>query len=347
LLATSTHDSKRSEDARARIAALTEVPDRWEQAVRRWSRFNRSRKQIVDGRRAPSRNDEYAFYQTLVAIWPAGTPGTTEPPGDSELLELSARLCEYLRKAAREAKAETSWINPNEPYEAALTGFVEAVLASAATHPFLLDFASFHAPVARLAVYHSIAQTLIKLTAPGVPDIYQGNELWTYALVDPDNRRPVDFALRERLLAPSAEPAELLSDWRSGRIKQHVVHHALALRHARPALFAGSYVSLETTGPHADRIVAFARKGLDEALITIVPRLVAPLLTGAEAPLPRPGTWADTHIVLPPDLRGSLHNPLTGTTIEPTPDGLAAADVLADLPVALLATTARAWASGC
>jgi len=364
LLATSTHDSKRSEDARARIASLTAVPDRWEQAVRRWARFNRSRKQVVDGRRAPSRNDEYAFYQTLVAIWPAGTPGTagtTEPPGEAELLELSARLCEYLRKAAREAKVETSWINPNEPYEAALTGFVEAVLASAATHPFLLDFHSFHAPVARLAVYHSIAQTLIKLTAPGVPDIYQGNELWTYALVDPDNRRPVDYERRRRLLdeldaiiekagraeGASALPelcAELLRAPFDGRLKLFVTRRALALRKGRPALFAdGDYRPLSTAGGRAEHLLAFARSGEDAEAIVVVPLHCGSLVDPDSAePLLGQAVWEDSAIELPSYAAGRHYlNVFTGETLEPAgvAEGgarLAAASVLARFPVALL-----------
>jgi (1->4)-alpha-D-glucan 1-alpha-D-glucosylmutase len=335
MLATATHDHKRGEDVRARINVLSELPLEWRRQATRWARFNRFRWRDLDGQRVPSRNDEYLLYQVLIGAWPFEID-TPDHPG---LAAFAERIVTYMMKAAREAKQETSWTAPNDAYESGMERFVRRILDPHDGRTFITDLLAFQARTALIGAVNGLAQTLLKLTAPGVPDIYQGCELWDLSLVDPDNRRPVDFALRERLLAPSAEPAELLSDWRSGRIKQHVVHHALALRHARPALFAGSYVSLETTGPHADRIVAFARKGLDEALVTIVPRLVAPLLTGAEAPLPRPGTWADTHIVLPPDLRGSLHNPLTGTTIEPTPDGLAAADVLADLPVALLTTT--------
>jgi (1->4)-alpha-D-glucan 1-alpha-D-glucosylmutase len=171
-----------------------------------------------------------------------------------------------------------------------------------------------------------------------VPDTYQGCELWDFSLVDPDNRRPVDFELRRAMLAQDADPAELLSSWRDGRIKQHVLARTLALRRAAPALFAGDYTPLQATGLHAERLVAFARSAEDATVIVIAPRLAAPLLDGADIPLPPPGAWGNTRVALPDLPGGSLHNPLTGKAIEPGPDGLAASEVLADLPVALLTT---------
>jgi (1->4)-alpha-D-glucan 1-alpha-D-glucosylmutase len=337
MVATATHDHKRGEDVRARINALSELPLEWRRQVGRWARFNRFKRRDLEGQRVPSRNDEYLLYQILIGAWPF----EIDAPDDQGLAVFAERIVTYMMKAAREAKQRTSWTAPDAEYESGMERFVRRILDPHDGRAFIVDLLAFQARIALIGAVNGLAQSLLKLTVPGVPDIYQGCELWDLSLVDPDNRRPVDFALRERLLAQSAEPAALLSDWRSGRIKQHVVGHVLALRRSRPALFAGSYGSLETTGPHAERIIAFARKGSDEALITIVPRLAAPLLTGAEVPLPMPSAWADTRIVLPPDLPGSLHNPLTGTTIEATPDGLAAAEVLGDLPVALLIATAR------
>jgi (1->4)-alpha-D-glucan 1-alpha-D-glucosylmutase len=171
-----------------------------------------------------------------------------------------------------------------------------------------------------------------------VPDTYQGCELWDLSLVDPDNRRPVDFELRQAMLTQDADPAELLSSWRDGRVKQHVVARTLALRRAVPVLFAGDYTPLQTTGPHAERLLAFARNRDGATLIVIAPRLAAPLLDGVEAPLPPAAAWGDTRVALPDLPGGPLHDPFTGKTIEPGPDGLAVAEALADLPVALLTT---------
>jgi (1->4)-alpha-D-glucan 1-alpha-D-glucosylmutase len=204
---------------------------------------------------------------------------------------------------------------------------------------FLADFLPFQAQIALVGALNGLAQTLLKLTAPGVPDTYQGCELWDLSLVDPDNRHPVDFGLRSALLAQSGDPAELLSRWQDGRAKQHIVARTLALRRAAPALFAGQYTALETTGRHAERLVAFARSAESAMLIVIVPRLAAPLLEGAELPKPPAEAWGDTRVALPQTAGDRLHNPLTSETIEVRPESLRASDVLAALPVALLTTT--------
>ena len=334
MLATATHDHKRGEDVRARIDALSELAPEWRRRVRRWAGLNRFKLKEVDGRPVPGRNDSYLLYQTLVGAWPLGLDAE-----DAEgLAAYAERIVTYMMKATREAKQRTSWTAPDEEYESGVERFVRRILDPQDGRAFLADLLPFQAQVALIGAVNGLAQTLLKLTAPGVPDTYQGCELWDLSLVDPDNRRPVDFELRGTMLAQDAEPAELLASWQDGRIKQHVVARTLALRRAAPALFAGDYTPLETTGPQAERLVAFCRSADEATLVTIVPRLVGPLLEGVDLPMPPPAAWADTRIVLPHMPAGGLHDALTGRTIEPGADGLAAADVLADLPVALLTT---------
>jgi (1->4)-alpha-D-glucan 1-alpha-D-glucosylmutase len=334
MLATATHDHKRGEDVRARIDVLSELPLEWRRRVRRWARLNRFRLKEVDGRPVPGRNDEYLLYQTLVGSWPVGL-GADDPAG---LAAYAERIAAYMMKASREAKQRTSWAAPDADYESGVESFVRRILDPQDGRAFLADLLPFQAQIALIGALNGLAQTLLKLTAPGVPDTYQGCELWDLSLVDPDNRRPVDFDLRRAMLAQDADPAELLSGWQDGRIKQHVVARTLALRRAAPALFAGDYTPLQTTGPQAERLVAFARSGEGASLVVIVPRLAAPLLDGADVPMPLATAWADTRVALPDPLHGPLHNPLTGTTIEAGSDGVAASEALADLPVALLTT---------
>ncbi|MGH6921253.1 MAG: malto-oligosyltrehalose synthase [Geminicoccaceae bacterium] len=334
MVTTATHDHKRGEDVRARINALSELPVEWGRRVRRWSRLNRFRLKEVDGRPVPGRNDQYLLYQTLVGSWPLGLAAD-----DAEgLAAYAERIAAYLIKASREAKQRTSWTAPDTDYESDIERFVRRILDPHDGRAFLADFLPFQAQIALVGALNGLAQTLLKLTAPGVPDTYQGCELWDLSLVDPDNRRPVDFELRSAMLAQAADPAELLSSWQDGRVKQHIVARTLALRRSVAPLFAGDYTPLQTSGLRAERLVAFARSTEDASLIVIVPRLVAPLLDGAEVPLPPAAAWRDTRVTLPDLLGRSLHNPLTGKTIERGPESLAASDVLASLPVALLTT---------
>jgi (1->4)-alpha-D-glucan 1-alpha-D-glucosylmutase len=346
LSATSTHDTKRSEDVRARINVLSEIPRAWREAVARWHRWNRRHLTEVDGVAAPDRSDAYLLYQTLVGAWPS------IPPRRDEAAAFTARIQQYMLKAAKEAKLNTSWINPNEAYDEALKSFVARVLAPEPDNRFMTDFLAFHLPIARLGMVNSLAQTLLKITAPGVPDFYQGTDVWDFSLVDPDNRRPVDFATRATLLADLQKriakgtlaplARELAARWEDGRIKLYTIHRALDWRRQVPDLFhAGDYVLLRTGGSAGDHVVAFARWGPTGAALTVVPRLIAPLTdTGARLPL-GPEAWSDTLAFLPsvlPD--GPYLNLFTGAeigTVE-TEGGRAFAveEVLREFPVALL-----------
>jgi (1->4)-alpha-D-glucan 1-alpha-D-glucosylmutase len=334
MLTTATHDHKRGEDVRARINALSELSVEWGRRVRRWGRLNRFKIKEVDGLPVPGRNDAYLLYQTLVGSWPLAL-GADDAEG---LAAYAERIVAYMMKASREAKQRTSWTAPDEDYESGLERFVRRILDPQDGRAFLADLLPFHAQIALIGALNGLAQTLLKLTAPGVPDTYQGCELWDLSLVDPDNRRPVDFDLRRTMLAQDADPAELLSSWQDGRIKQHVMARTLALRRTAPALFAGDYMPLQTTGIYAERLLGFARSSKDGTLVIVVPRLAAPLLDGAEVPCPPAAAWGDTRVALPdlPDL--SLRNALTGRVLEPGPGGLTAAQALADLPVALLSS---------
>ncbi len=341
MLASSTHDTKRSEDVRARINVLSEIPNEWRGQVVRWARTNRSRRREVDGREAPSRNDEYLIYQSLVGAWPL------ESLDENGLAEFRGRMKAYVEKAIREAQVHTSWVNVNEEYEAAVSDFVDGLLTPSETNLFLEEFTPFAQRIARVGALNSLSQTLIKLTSPGVPDIYQGNELWDFSLVDPDNRRPVDYAQRRNLLAEldgigTDEVRFLLDAWQDGRPKLHLTRRALALRRESPDLFEkGEYIPLEVSGPRADHLVAFARRHEDRIAITVAPRLYTRLTNVSGALLPGPDVWADTRIHLPEEVAETeLHNVLTGETVAAEGDHagpfLSVSDVLLSFPVALL-----------
>jgi (1->4)-alpha-D-glucan 1-alpha-D-glucosylmutase len=329
LLATSTHDTKRSEDVRARLALLSEIPGSWGAAVRRWSAHNEKHRLGP----WPDRNAEYLYYQTLVGAWPL--------PLD--------RALGYLTKAVREAKQHTHWHDPNAAYESALKEFVTGTLAD---REFVEDLAQFVAPLVPAGGVNALAQTLLKLTAPGVADIYQGTEWWDLSLADPDNRRPVDFArrwtalaeLRRRLQAGAVRDLlpELLQDPADGRIKLFVIQRTLEFRQHHPELFrAGGYLPLPATGRRADHVCAFARRLGDTIAITIVPRLIMGLSKGLNASLVATETWADTQLMLPASLKArALQNLFTGDvvglSVEGAAVGLRLADVWQGFPVALL-----------
>ena len=339
MLASSTHDTKRSEDVRARINVLSEIPNEWRGQVARWARANRSRRREVDGQEAPSRNDEYLIYQTLVGAWPL------ESPDDEELAEFRERVKAYMEKAIREAEVHTSWVNVNEEYEAVVADFVEALLTPSETNLFLDEFVPFVRRIARIGALNSLSQTLIKLSAPGVPDIYQGNELWDFSLVDPDNRRPVDYGLRRKLLAElddiGADAARLLDAWQDGRPKLHLTRRALKLRKKSPDLFEkGEYIPLEASGPQAEHLVVFARRYEDGVTITAAPRLYTRLANVSGALLPGPDVWKDTRIEVSGLPTTEYRNTLTDETVRVSEEEsgafLRVEDLLRSFPVALL-----------
>ncbi len=349
LNATSTHDTKRSEDVRARIDVLSEIPDLWDQAALRWRELNAPLRPVPEEEDAlpvPDANDEYLLYQTLVGAWPLGEAD------EEERTEFVARVQAYMEKATREAKARTSWINPDEDYDVGLREFVAAVLDPAVSPGFVEDLRRFQAPVARMGMLNSLSQTLVKLASPGVPDVYQGQELWDLSLVDPDNRRPVDYELRARMLEElRRELAEgdrrglardVYERWEDGRIKLWTTHGALLLRAALPGLFAdGAYVPLLSGGERVGHLFAFARTHEDAAVVAVVPRLPATLTRERGFALPDAETWKGTWVEGPAEvLEGRWRNAYTGAEVTATARGalcaLPADELFADFPVALL-----------
>ncbi|HEX5795854.1 MAG TPA: malto-oligosyltrehalose synthase, partial [Geminicoccaceae bacterium] len=338
MLASATHDHKRGEDVRARIDVLSELPLDWRTQVGRWARLNRSKRREVDGLPVPGRNDEYLLYQTLLGAWPL----EVDDPDHPGLAEFTERIVAYMMKASREAKVRTSWTAPDLDYEAGVERFVRRILDPREGRAFIADLLGFEPRIARIGAVNGLAQTLLKLAAPGVPDTYQGCELWDLSLVDPDNRRPVDYELRRAYLEQDADPATLVASWRDGRVKQHVIARALALRRRAPELFErGDYTALAAAGSHAERVVAFARRSGEAAVLVVAPRLVAPLLRDADRPLPPAAAWSDTSIELPEGWpEGGLVDELTGAERRPQSGRLALSEALAELPVALLTPAA-------
>ena len=325
---TATHDTKRGEDARIRLAMLSEMPREWGRLVARWLRFNRSRRAEVDGDTVPDRNVEYLFYQTLVGAWPPDLY-----PDDIEAMKAFAeRVGAYMVKAVREGKEESSWSNPNAAYEAALQRFVSGVLDASRPNAFLADFHSFIESIARPSAISSLAQMALKLTAPGMPDIYQGCELWDFSLVDPDNRRPPDWELRRKLLpvVTQSEPASLAADWRDGREKLFLATRLLRLRREFPALFAeGEYLPLYGEGGRSDEhLCAFARRHDATTLVMAAPRLVYRLHHGGGE-----ADWGTTSLPLPQT--GYWHNMLTDRGYDDC-ERLSAAELFSGFPVAAL-----------
>jgi (1->4)-alpha-D-glucan 1-alpha-D-glucosylmutase len=336
----STHDTKRSEDVRARINVLSEIPEVWSERVNAWHGFNAARIQKDRERPVPDENDEYLLYQSLVGAWPFGALD------DEAREDFASRVQAYMEKATREAKRHTSWLNPNTAYDDGLRAFVAGIL-SAGNTAFLDDFLPFQQTVARLGMVNSLAQTLVKIASPGVPDVYQGQELWDFSLVDPDNRRPVDYALRRTLMDElearrgeaglRALAREMVEGWEDGRIKLHVVQTALRLRLALPDVFTGgAYLPLVAEGDRAEHVVSFARTAEGAAVIAVVPRLVATLTRDRGFALPEASDWKGTRIPLPDELAGRYRNALTGEELRAGKHGLDADEVFADFPVALL-----------
>lgn len=342
MLASSTHDTKRSEDVRARIDVLSEMPREWRQALTRWSRINRRHLTRVEGRNAPDRNEEYLFYQAVLGTWPF------EPMNGQEHQEYVERMRAYVLKAIKEAKENASWILPNEPWESAVTKFVTKALENRPGNLFVADLKPFAERIARLGALNSLSQTVLKLTAPGVPDIYQGNELWDFSLVDPDNRRTIDYDRRWDTLRRLGEPrdnaaslvSEMLAQLGSGAIKMWVTTRTLQLRNRYPQLFAaGAYTPLEAEGERGEHVVAFARSDGENEIIVVVPRLVYRLAGDSGIPLGE--LWGDDVLQLPAKSSGACYTHcFSGVQLAASEqDGAARlrlADIFADAPVAVL-----------
>ncbi|HWE23770.1 MAG TPA: malto-oligosyltrehalose synthase [Myxococcales bacterium] len=337
LLATATHDTKRGEDTRTRIDALSEMPRQWAAALASWTRRLEPLLREVDGRKAPERNELMLFFQTLVGVWPNPAPGK-EPirlPASEQMEELSQRLQQYMVKAVKEAKVNTSWIQQDRRWEEAVTGFVRDVMALPAKHGFWKSLLKFQRRCAEIAMHSSLAQVLLKIASPGVPDLYQGSELWDYSLVDPDNRRPVDFETRKRALREISSEGvsradlarELYRTWEDGRIKLFLLRAGLHTRRDKAELFTeGDYNPIQPTGPRAGNLIAFSRTIEGEMAIAVAPRLVSGLLDGPRLP---PGAFSGTVV------------PATGRFIdvfthEEREGPLSVDQLFSTLPVALL-----------
>ena len=339
MLATSTHDNKRSEDVRNRINVLSEMPAGWRLTLRRWGKLNRAHRSKLESGFAPSPADEYLLYQTLLGTLPV--QGLDEAALDT----YRERIVRYAVKAARESKAHTSWISPNEEYEGALKAFVRALLVRLQPNPFLDDLCTQAATIAWFGALNSVSMAVIKFTSPGVPDLYQGNELIDLSLVDPDNRRPVDFALRGRLIDEFEAARDdlgqyaktLLADPLDGRSKLWVTWRLLALRKQFPALFKdGNYRALTVRGAAAEHVLAYCRSHGGYSVLVVCGRLFAKLL-GAERALPLGETWGDTRIAVPflPD-GTQLTDILSGVCLTLKGGTLALAHACVALPAAVL-----------
>jgi (1->4)-alpha-D-glucan 1-alpha-D-glucosylmutase len=343
MIATATHDSKRGEDVRTRIDALSEMPDEWQRALSRWRRLNRGKRSTLEGQPVPDRNEEYFIYQTLLGAWPHEE--LDRERGES----FRSRIRDYAIKAIREAKVNTSWVSPNGPYEEGVLAFVDRILDNGG-NPFLKDFLPFQRRIARCGVFSSLSQALLKMSSPGVPDFYQGSELWELSLVDPDNRHPVDYAVRRELLqslkSREAEVGaqalfrELLESPGDGRVKLYLVYRVLNYRRANRAAFdGGEYVKLQLAGERSRHLIAFERCAEGRSLIVAAPRLVATLIPEAESSPLGEEAWLDTVLQLPEGPR-RFRNVVNDEIVEAVErDGgwvIPVAALFAEAPVALL-----------
>lgn len=324
LITTSTHDTKRSEDVRARINVLSEIPEKWRECLIKWSSLNKKKRTPVEGQEAPDRNEECLLYQTLVGAWPLGRLAETEYDA------FKTRIKDYMVKALREAKVNTSWINPNAEYEDAVISFIDAVMAVAPGNKFLERFEPFQKTLSWFGMLNSLSQILLKIASPGVPDFYQGNEVWDFSLVDPDNRRPVNFAgMRETLAALKKEMSnsgsdftgflrELIQNWEDGSVKLYVTLQALTYRKENHQLFMeGAYIPLIGDGELKDHICAFARQRDNKAVLVVVPRFMTQVPRFTYEAQSWGKVWENTGILLPDDIPGNIfNNVLTGEKSE-------------------------------
>ncbi len=329
MLATATHDHKRGEDSRARLAVLSEIPDEWETRLIRWTRLNAILRRDTEAGTAPSAADEIMLYETLLGAWPLGLRAE-DAPGMAAFTE---RIAAWQVKALREAKLASEWAEPNTEYESACVEFLRGVLDPA--RPVLAEIIAFARRLAIPGAVNALAQTLLRLTAPGVPDLYQGTEFWDFSLVDPDNRRNVDFSARERALSRHHTPAECLAHWQDGTVKQAIIASTLHLRAQHPALFvSGDYLKLEAEGAEGEKFLGFARRHQNRTLVVAVSRLSAGLVT--DFPLISAAAWAQTQLALPgTHWEDALNGGALATKTIPV------STLLARLPVALLISPDR------
>ena len=333
--ATATHDTKRGEDVRARLNVLSEIPEEWEKHVKSWSEINRPQKSNVRGKEVPVPNDEYFFYQALIGTYPFD---------ENENATFLERIKDYMLKSVREAKMQTAWLRPDSAYEEGFLGFVEKVLTPSESNQFLKELLPFQKRIADYGIFNSLSQTLLKYTAPGVPDTYQGTEFWDLSMVDPDNRRTVDYEQRISVLKDIKQKSqtdnlklidELMSSKKDGKIKLFITYKVLQARKEQLEVFQkGEYLPLEVVGKFKDHIVAFARSFENTTVIAIAPRFLTSLIAPDENPLGEK-VWADTQLQLPQGFSSSWQDIFTGQTL--TGNGtLAIAQVLQHFPVGLL-----------
>lgn len=345
-IATSTHDTKRSEDVRARINVLSEIPDEWREHLTRWRRLNKKNVVIVEGQTVPDPNEEYLLYQTLIGAWPV------EPITGPEYEMFKKRIEDYMVKALREAKVNTSWINPNANYENILMSFIEAILNTTRRNKFLKDFQAFQKQISHYGIYNSLSQTLLKITSPGIPEFYQGTELWDFSLVDPDNRRPVDYSIRIKMLEElkRSEQEMLLSELAkeltinkdNGKIKLYLIYKALNYRKANREIFErGDYSPLEAMGEKAMNVCSFVRQFGNSMALVVAPRFFTRLIQQPESLPFGKEVWKDSVIIVPhEETEKKYRNIFTGeivTTVSyKDATILYLSEIFAHFPVALL-----------
>ncbi|MEP9380281.1 malto-oligosyltrehalose synthase [Aquabacter sp. CN5-332] len=334
MLATATHDHKRGEDARMRLAVLSEIPREWSLELERLMALAAPLRTELESGIAPAPADEVMLYQTLIGAWPLNL----SPEDVDGLADYAERVAGWQLKALREGKGRTNWIFPDTAYEEACGRFLSAIMTEDAGTGLRRSLAAFAMRLAPAGALNSLAQTMLKYTVPGMPDLYQGTEFWDFSLVDPDNRRPVDYPARAAALDAGDAPAALLARWRDGRVKQALITRLLRARADHPAVFAaGTYEPLALEGPAAGRALAFLRRQEETALLVVVPRLCAAALgPEAELPLVPQAAWEDTSILVPDGFAESFTDLLTGRIMAPGGGRLDLGALLRDFPVAAL-----------
>ena len=343
LNATSTHDTKWSEDVRARLNVLSEIPDEWQRCLTRWSNWNKAKKTRVDGHLVPTPNEEVILYQAMLGIWPA------QCSKNMNREELKQRIADFFIKAAKEAKTHTSWVSPNEAHEAALRKFVCSIIHDSGRNRFLDDFKVLQQKLAFYGALNSCSQLILKMTSPGVPDFYQGNEIWNFRLTDPDNRQPVDFKERMKMLRELASCSvdaipelcqDLLNHWCDGRLKLYITACILQFRRAHQELFSnGDYLPLKVQGK-SEFVHAFARRSGQDWIVVAVPRLLTNIAAAGTFPVGRK-TWRSTALVLPSPAPRQWANVLTSECLTARGQGtkllMPLSDMFRHLPFGVLA----------